>query len=330
MSPAFGFGFSSATGQGGVAKPNGSPSGLALTNATPTSLTLTWTVGSTNLDGSYVYVSTDGSTYTLKATLSGSTNTYTPSDLTHATLYYFYVVEYKGTKVSTSSNIASEETIYLPSDIANLWLWLDPTQLTGLNDGDMVASDTDFSGNSRTPTQTTDNYKPLYKTNIVNNRPMLLFDGSNDYMRKLSITSTQPYTVFVVAKPSNQNRIIDLNTGYVSFTASTGYIRLLCNAGSSLSSQTSNVPHPNGVAIGTTVFNTTSSYVAINGGYSNTGSVGSSSGDRIHEGSDSTGTVFYSGYVGDRIIYTGAIDASTRRKIEEYLAWKWAITLVPI
>lgn len=84
---------------------DGSPSLLTATVDSDTAITLNWTIGSTNHDGHRIYISTDNVTFVEKGTVTGATATYQATGLTAGTLYYFYVVAYKGSTESTASNI---------------------------------------------------------------------------------------------------------------------------------------------------------------------------------------------------------------------------------
>ena len=69
---------------------------------------------------------------------------------------------------------------FLPSQISGLKLWLKADSLS-LSDGDAVGTWADQSGNANDATQTTAVNKPSFKTNIVNSKPVIRFDGVNDY-----------------------------------------------------------------------------------------------------------------------------------------------------
>ena len=63
---------------------------------------------------------------------------------------------------------------FLPA--GNLAGWYKADAITGLSDGDAVASWVDSSGNSNTLTQSTSGAKPSYETNEVNSLPIVRFD----------------------------------------------------------------------------------------------------------------------------------------------------------
>jgi len=121
-----------AIGRGGVAKPNGAPSGLTLTVISSTEINGSFTIGSTNQDGHYVYMSSDGGlTYSIKVTLTGSTTIFQAIGLTAGTLYYFYMVAFKGSQLSSISNIASDSTIPNPDALFDTRTGLDITDSIG-------------------------------------------------------------------------------------------------------------------------------------------------------------------------------------------------------
>lgn len=90
-----------------------------------------------------------------------------------------------------------------PKSISGLTLWFAAHRLTGLNDGDAVATWPDLSGNGYDVTQGTAANKPLYKTNIFKGLPALLFDGSDDYFENTTVNpfvADSARTLFFVVK----------------------------------------------------------------------------------------------------------------------------------
>ena len=122
MAPAFGFGFSSATGRGSAVKPNGSPSNLVLTAITDTTAAGTFTSTSTNQDGYKLFKSTDGITYTEHSAVTFGTLSFAATGLISGTKYWLYVCAYKGSALSTASNdvvIEAETTTYYARVVAD-------------------------------------------------------------------------------------------------------------------------------------------------------------------------------------------------------------------
>ncbi len=58
--------------------------------------------------------------------------------------------------------------------------WFKADGITGLGDGDSVAIWEDASANNKDATQSTISFRPIYRTNVLNGKPALRFDGAND------------------------------------------------------------------------------------------------------------------------------------------------------
>lgn len=92
-----------------------------------------------------------------------------------------------------------------PAAIGGLKLWLAAGGITGLADGATVATWPDRSGNGFNATQATEANKPLYKVNIINGRPVVRFDGTNDTMALTGgaldiVRNVSGATIFAVVK----------------------------------------------------------------------------------------------------------------------------------
>lgn len=107
---------------------------------------------------------------------------------------------------------------FTPASVSGLVAWYDAAALTGLNDGDAMATWADASGNGRDLAQGSATLKPLYKTAIQNGKPVVRFDGSNDHMLFTAgadwVTGTG-LTVYVVSL----RRATRVNSGQVSVYA---------------------------------------------------------------------------------------------------------------
>jgi len=80
----------------------------------------------------------------------------------------------------------------------DLELWLNIDRITTLNDGDPVSSWPDSSGNNNNATNA-GSIRPTYETNELNGKPVISFDGVEDYLI-FSAIDMQPATVFAVVQ----------------------------------------------------------------------------------------------------------------------------------
>ncbi|GAB4301191.1 MAG: hypothetical protein Kow0068_24210 [Marinilabiliales bacterium] len=95
-------------------------------------------------------------------------------------------------------------------------LWLKADALTGLNDNDGVSTWTDFSGNGNNLIQSNSSYQPTYQESEINGKPVIRFDGGNDYLIKNPFTgfATGEITVVFV------NKNMESNDGLFSYASS--------------------------------------------------------------------------------------------------------------
>lgn len=89
-----------------------------------------------------------------------------------------------------------------PTSKSGLLFWFDATQITGLVDNDPISTwDNSETTASRDATSSSTN-RPLYKTNVQNGKPGVLFDGSNDYFAFGTDTlwdAATPFGIVIVA-----------------------------------------------------------------------------------------------------------------------------------
>lgn len=87
------------------------------------------------------------------------------------------------------------------TDVSGCQLILEASRITGLSDGDPVATWADASGNSRDFSQGTGVNRPTYKTNIINGRAIVRFDGTTDYVQGPNfLTGYTEGEIFVLVK----------------------------------------------------------------------------------------------------------------------------------
>lgn len=91
--------------------------------------------------------------------------------------------------------------VFAPNSLSGLHMWLRRDGLSGLNDGDAIATWSDSSGNGNNATQATAGNKPTYKTNIVNGFPVVRFASSSaKYFSLPSFSSLTQGEIFIVVK----------------------------------------------------------------------------------------------------------------------------------
>jgi hypothetical protein len=97
-------------------------------------------------------------------------------------------------------------------------VWLAARLETGYVDNDSVGLLTDQTGNGHDAIQATPGYKPVFKTNILNAKPVIRFDGSDDTLSlgDLHLVVPNAATLFVVAKPNNDTSYVIYSTHSVA------------------------------------------------------------------------------------------------------------------
>lgn len=105
------------------------------------------------------------------------------------------------------SDLSGWTANYDPSPMASLKAWFKADSVTGTSDGTTIATWNDSSTSANHATQATANARPTYKTNIINGRPVIRFDGSTDYMGSNYIppTAAASRTVMTVTANHAQN-----------------------------------------------------------------------------------------------------------------------------
>lgn len=120
------------------------------------------------------------------------------------------------------SAIPTSSGPFSPSDIAGLQLWLKAdgnvynTGTTQATNGQTVQTWADASGNARDATQATSGSRPTFITGALNSKPVIRFDGSDDFLGTAS-ASYAIQTIFVVSKTAvNPNSYVGIITARTS------------------------------------------------------------------------------------------------------------------
>jgi titin len=97
-----------------------SPSVLSATAISATQINLSWTDNANNESGFKVYISTDGTTFSLLATLSANVTSYSSSGLNPATTYYYRVTVFNAVGESAASSASATTPDVVPTSPSGL------------------------------------------------------------------------------------------------------------------------------------------------------------------------------------------------------------------
>jgi hypothetical protein len=218
--------------------------------------------------------------------------------------------------------------VAVPSDLANLVAWYDASAITGLVDTDPVATWSDLSGAGNHISQATGASRPTYRTGIVDGKPVVRFDGSNDLLAATMSTSATA-TVLVVAVPRRTS-------------PSSSYVETIFANGSSADQvqqldtkafgTTSLSVHTDTGAWGATVAlrkNGATSPLSLTVDEVFAASMtasGAPTGSVLVLGAYSSNNFHGQNDIAEFVYYSRVLDASERESIETYLSEKWGLT----
>lgn len=214
---------------------------------------------------------------------------------------------------------------FTPTDISGLSVWLKADALV-LSDADPVSSWTDSSGNARHATQATSGARPTYRTGVVNAKPVVRFDGTDDWL-SAAFTLNQPYTMLVVAKhnvfPGTQQDILDGGNGNpVPFRTQSTQRTIYAGTFLTLAAGLDTSWH---IAQGT--YSGAASSLRVDGGAGASGvDIGNLAAGGVTVGASFGGGQPFNGDVAEVLVYNKALSAYEIEKCGLYLAAKYALT----
>lgn len=179
--------------------------------------------------------------------------------------------------------------IFDPRTIGNLALWLDAS------DQPALGTWLDKSGSARNSIQLATNNQPALATNAIAGRPALLFDGINDSLALPQFTLTA-WHAFALVSPNlaTARTVLHLSptsTDYFSLSASTTGVQVVTASGSP--------------STGTALF-------GVDG--------------RVGAGWDGGALKkYFSGYIGEVLVYSAALASDQADAVTRYLSGKWGL-----
>jgi len=243
--------------------------------------------------------------------------------------------------------VVAEKTLWTPSELSDLSVWLDAND-TSFSNNDAVSTWTN-KGSGNDTTQSDSSKRPIFKTNLLNGKPGVQFDGSNDCLQITSLPLNTYISVFVVAKtettglPFVEHSANTNNTDGIFIyggTFSTGQVNRGGNKNSTDvatgSTWFGNTPTQacwiiNEIPSAGTMFTiwkdgTSQGPFSVVSG-NNTAISNSSVTETLNIGARNNGaSVLTDGDWHELIIYNTALSTTDRQKLEGYLAHKWGLT----
>lgn len=221
-------------------------------------------------------------------------------------------------------------------------VWLKSDSIVA-SDGDAIAAWNSISPGSINLAQADADKKPLYKTNILNGLPALLFDGSNDGLTSaLDLSAYDKATIFLICTAAHSattiNMIMELGTSLFSIYRDVDdTVHSLHSQGANYSNFKNVVPLTDAPKIITTThdysLSTNEAVVWVNGVSNLAGSgcnpnnncTGNFASNTLSLGSRGNGASLpLSGYIFEVLIYPGVVmSAADRLIVENYLYNKW-------
>lgn len=204
---------------------------------------------------------------------------------------------------------------FSPSDIAGLEAWYRETYAAG--------TWTDLSGNGRDLTQATGTARPTQVTRA--GQLALQFSSASSQFVKgaFGATLSQPYTIYAV----HEMPTLATTSIYSGSVSASGMLQILTTgyrsyAGAFLTGSVVPLTTIQGSCV---VFNaTTNNYVDNFVTAQKSGSAGAGGLDGISAGSQTGASNFFTGYIWEIIVYSGAHDAATRKQIGDYFTGRYS------
>ena len=198
----------------------------------------------------------------------------------------------------------------------------------------------DKSGNSVHCVQASPSQKPLTGSATINSTNALSFDGTNDYLEKLSesLMDKVELSVFAVVQPiaggDNFQGIITnssttaANRSDLTYYKASGYMAYV-RPGSSSALASSNVTDVPMVlaGVGSISGANTTSEIWLDGtaGTTQTQTSGFTATENLVYIGFLNGTRYFKGYIGEIVVMRSTASATDRQRIEGYLAHKWSL-----
>ena len=280
-------------------------------------LNFTWNAftGATSYE---IIVATDNSFSSIYFSQSGITNTnYTLSNIPSNTKYYWKIRANLGGPLSLWSNYR-EFTIFNPNDVAGTLIWYASDSGVVKNISNEIDTWTDLSGNNNNALQNVASKKPLFVDTAKFSKPVIRFDGVDDFMNFNEITNIRSCFFIVKNATGSQNYTPMLgHSVYYDFHGGLG--TLLFHAQPYVANIINGQGYFNSVALTPALMVKPLSYSIIS-----LILIGDDRAQYITNGtSEGIPDAFWHGDFAEIILYNQPLASNERIKVEEYLHQKY-------
>lgn len=270
--------------------------------------------------------------------------TYYSADLAHLNAVGHAVFANKIVADMVTANLAAR---FAPTDLSGCVGWWDAQQITGLTNGDPVATWTNLATGIGNFTAA-GTARPTYTTGVTRlNAPVVRFDGTTDIMSTAAYdlsatTAVSVIVVFGAVTAGTQYIMLERSTNYATNTGGFLVDRLALNTvivaqkgAVGENSNTSAATVTTGYAVSASVFDrslagASENLVTLNGvvasqvgAFNNTSHFGAT--DAFFLGGRSGGTFLLPGDICEVVIFNRALSKGEMRRIEIHLACKWGL-----
>lgn len=266
---------------------------------------------------------TEGDVLTIDIDQAGGGATPTDRDLTVTVYGWAY-----GFTSTVTDFYTYNYSTFTPLQIPSMVAWYKADAITGLADAAAVTTWADSSDNGRGATQATSGSRPTYRTNIIASKPVVRFDGTDDFLRTSTFSLSKPVTVVAVAKSavtaSVNHTYVDGVAGGELQLMKTGTPQYQLSLGGPVSATTVDTAFHIFVGIAN---GDADSKLWVGGGAPATGTTSLDSMGGITLGAYGTGgTNFLNGDIAEIIIYSGEMALADINDLGQHLATKYSLT----
>jgi hypothetical protein len=219
--------------------------------------------------------------------------------------------------------------LWRPSDLGSaLALWLDAEDAASITlNGSTVSQWNDKSGNARNASQATAANQPTRTLNGLNGKPVLTFDGSDDFLSFQGVHDAQ-WSIATVGRANGSIQGFvqfgNVNTLGSLLTANAYYARPTSGTGGSPSDATAPFTPGENVILSAT-YGVSTTDIWKNGTIGTPASLGGVASNALSTIGNLQNSFFLNGFISEMVVTNGVLSTADRQRLEGYLAWKWGL-----